>query len=245
MIKQQELRELVAQGKRPAEDLARAERCLAARTPIDAAGASGEGSGSTGEREGQETGAGEYHELAGTDTAPVGAPKRSIDFAGKLYLAPLTTVGNLPFRRLCKEFGVDITCGEMAMATNLLQGQASEWALLRRHASEDIFGVQLAGNNAESMGRAAQLIDAEASVDFIDINMGCPIDVVCNRGCGAALGARPGRIQQIVRTMSEVMSMPLTMKIRMGCAARPKTRRQPANAPPASRSPRARSGSQP
>ncbi|KAJ2557903.1 tRNA-dihydrouridine(47) synthase [NAD(P)(+)]-like protein [Coemansia sp. RSA 1933] len=139
-----------------------------------------------------------------------------IDYRGKTYLAPLTTVGNLPFRRVCKDYGVDITCSEMAMAANLLQGQASEWALVKRHPSETIFGVQLAGNRAEVVGRAAELVSAECTVDFIDLNMGCPIDMAFNGGGGSALLASPRKIERMVRTMRHVIDCDLTVKFRTG-----------------------------
>ncbi|WVZ83476.1 hypothetical protein U9M48_030618 [Paspalum notatum var. saurae] len=147
-------------------------------------------------------------------TTPHLREKKIIDFREKLYLAPLTTVGNLPFRRLCKTLGADITCGEMAMCTNLLQGQASEWALLRRHPSEDLFGVQICGPYPDTVARTVELVDNECSVDFIDINMGCPIDIVVNKGAGSSLLTKPMRIKSIVQAASAVTEKPLTVKVR-------------------------------
>jgi tRNA-dihydrouridine synthase 3 len=140
--------------------------------------------------------------------------KKIVDFSNKVYVAPLTTVGNLPFRRIMKEFGADITCGEMALVPNLLQGQASEWALLKRHESEDVFGVQLAAAHADQYTRVSEVIEKYMDVDFVDLNLGCPLDLLCDKGAGAALMMRERKLKGALLGMSKTLSCSITVKMR-------------------------------
>ncbi|XP_031830049.1 dihydrouridine synthase 3 [Nomia melanderi] len=142
--------------------------------------------------------------------------KKKIDWKNKILLSPLTTVGNLPFRRICKEYGADITCGEMALAPRILKGAHEEWALVKRHESEDIFGVQLCGNNPGVLTRCAQLLNKEIDIDYIDLNLGCPIDLIYRQGGGSGMLNRLNVLETVVKSVSQVLDIPLTVKTRTG-----------------------------
>jgi tRNA-dihydrouridine synthase 3 len=109
---------------------------------------------------------------------------------GQLFLAPLTKGGNLPFRRLCVDFGCNVTVSEMVFARFLLKGNPVEKARLRRHASEPLYGVQIATNQI-SEGVNAGRLAFDAGADFLDLNCGCPIHETWKRGLGAVLNPKP------------------------------------------------------
>lgn len=130
-------------------------------------------------------------------------------------LAPLTKGGNLPFRRLCVEFGAPITMSEMAYARQVVRGSRPERALLRKHASETCFGVQIAASKPED-AVAAGKIAVENGAAFVDLNCGCPIHDVVRRGMGATLLQRPAALQRIVAAMVEGLPVPVSVKLRSG-----------------------------
>ncbi|KAG5644019.1 tRNA-dihydrouridine synthase 3 [Asterophora parasitica] len=145
--------------------------------------------------------------------------KKRLHWSGKTYLAPLTTVGNLPFRRLCVKYGADITCGEMGLANSFLAGSKEEWSLVRRHPAESIFGIQVAGNKPSTLVPTAEVIAKEltGSVDFVDVNCGCPIDLVFKSGSGSALLDSPGKLGKILIGMNKALGeIPVTVKLRTG-----------------------------
>lgn len=155
-------------------------------------------------------------------------------------LAPLTTQGNLPFRRMCVEFGAQLTYSEMAMSLPLIQGQKGEWALMKAHESEisppkyspnsivqnydnskDLkFGAQISASKPWQAVRTAEILSTLVPhLRVIDLNCGCPIDLVFQQGAGSALLDAPSKLEKMIRGMNIVSGeIPITAKIRMGTA---------------------------
>lgn len=166
--------------------------------------------------------------------------KRRIYFGPETpALAPLTTQGNLPFRRLCTELGAQATYSEMAMSMPLVQGSKSEWALMKAHESEMLpptlspnanvvktydnskdfkFGAQISANKPWQALKATEVLAKfSPHLRVIDLNCGCPIDLVFREGAGSALLDHPGKLEKIIRGMNAVSDeIPITAKIRLG-----------------------------
>jgi tRNA-dihydrouridine synthase 3 len=102
-----------------------------------------------------------------------------------------------------------------------LNGVKSEWALLRRHPSEDIFGVQIAGCNPQLLTETVEALSLTCpDIDFIDLNMGCPVDLVTKHGAGSSLLERKNRTEEILMGMNFASSIAHTVKIRTGITSK-------------------------
>ncbi|MEO8070295.1 MAG: tRNA-dihydrouridine synthase family protein [Acidobacteriota bacterium] len=138
--------------------------------------------------------------------------------AGAVVMGPMTKGSNLPYRRLCVELGARVLVSEMTVARRLKQKRRGEFALIRRAPQEPTFGVQLCGNKADELAWAAALVESRGA-DFVDLNLGCPIDHFTRKGLGAALGRQPNRVRRIVEAMRAAVAVPVTVKIRLGWKA--------------------------
>lgn len=138
-----------------------------------------------------------------------------MDFRGRVFLAPLTKGGNLPFRRLCITHGCEVTMGEMAYSYQVVKRSKSELALLRKHPDETCFGAQIAASRPAD-GIAAGIAAAERGAAWVDLNCGCPIHDVVKRGMGATLLQRPASLHKLVAELVKGIPVPVSVKIRLG-----------------------------
>jgi tRNA-dihydrouridine synthase B len=136
-----------------------------------------------------------------------------------LVLAPLAGITDLPFRIICREMGAGIVYSEMISAEALVREHWRTLDMLRTDPAERPVAFQIFGCKPESLAAAARLISGRP-VDFIDINMGCPVPKVLKGGAGSALLRDLGRAAEIMAAVTDSSSLPVTVKIRLGWDAK-------------------------
>ena len=130
-------------------------------------------------------------------------------------LAPMASVADHAYRLLCKRYGAAVVVGEMASAKGMFYSDRKTAELLRVTAEEFPMGVQLFGSEPQIMARACKRA-AEFGPQFIDINMGCPVQKVVATGSGSALMKTPQLAADIVKACADAVDLPITVKIRKG-----------------------------
>lgn len=133
-----------------------------------------------------------------------------------VFLAPMSGVTDLPFRRLVKRYGAGLVFSEMIASRPMLEE-------FKRGKSEDItsyveefpMAVQLAGCEPEIIAEAAK-VNVGRGAAIIDINFGCPVKKVINNFAGSALMKDEALAVRIMETTVKAVNVPVTVKMRLG-----------------------------
>ncbi|WP_133011590.1 tRNA dihydrouridine synthase DusB [Marinomonas flavescens] len=132
-----------------------------------------------------------------------------------VILAPMAGVTDLPFRRLCHDQGAGLVVSEMVTSDVRLWNSTKSRHRLIHDAEVSPRSVQIAGGDPKMMAEAAQQ-NVELGAQIIDINMGCPAKKVCNKAAGSALLKDEVLVREILESVVNSVSVPVTLKIRTG-----------------------------
>ena len=139
----------------------------------------------------------------------------SIELPTKVFLAPMSGVTDLPFRRLARRLGAAvetsemIACREAVLRTEVCLKKAS------RSGDSAVMAVQLAGHDPLIMADAARLC-VDGGADIIDLNFGCPAKKVTGKLSGSALMRDECRATAIFEAVVAAVEVPVTLKMRTG-----------------------------
>lgn len=132
-----------------------------------------------------------------------------------LILAPMEDVTNPPFRKFCKQYGADWLYSEFVSADALVRSVNKSLKKLTIDEAERPVTIQIYGRFIDSMVEAARIVE-EVRPDFIDINFGCPVKRVAQKGAGAGLLRDIPLMVEMARQVVEAVKIPVTAKTRLG-----------------------------
>ena len=119
-----------------------------------------------------------------------------------------------PFRMICKEYGAGLVCTEMVSAKGLFYNDEKTEMLLDTKNEKRPISMQIFGSDINAMTYGAKFVSKFA--DIVDINMGCPAPKVVKNGDGSKLLLNLDLLEEIVKKVVEVSSVPVSVKIRKG-----------------------------
>ncbi|WP_297337482.1 tRNA dihydrouridine synthase DusB [Algoriphagus sp.] len=132
-----------------------------------------------------------------------------------LLLAPMEDVSDPPFRAVCKQNGADLMYTEFISSEGLIRDAAKSVQKLDIFDYERPIGIQIFGNEIESM-REAAAIAKEAGPDILDINYGCPVHKVACKGAGAGILLDIEKMVSMTAEIVKAVNIPVTVKTRLG-----------------------------
>lgn len=135
--------------------------------------------------------------------------------ANPVCLAPMEDVTDRPFRLLCKELGADVLYTEFANCEAVIRNVSREVEKMAVLDAERPIGVQVYGSNPSALERAAAMAE-ESGADFVDLNAGCWVKKIANRGDGAGLLRDLPKFRDCVAAMQQGTQLPVTVKTRLG-----------------------------
>lgn len=130
-------------------------------------------------------------------------------------LAPMAGVSDRAYRELCVSFGAAYCVSEMVSSKALSFNSKKSEELMEISDLERPCGIQIFGDDPKCMADAAKHA-LENKPDIIDINMGCPAPKISSNGSGSALMKNPRLCGEIVKAVTAVTDIPVTVKIRKG-----------------------------
>lgn len=132
-----------------------------------------------------------------------------------VFLAPMEDVTDLAFRLICKEFGADLVYTEFINADALVRFVNRTMQKLTILPNERPVAIQIYGKDPQTMVEAARIV-AGNRPDIIDINFGCPVKKIANKGAGAGLLRDIPQMLEITSAVVKAVNIPVTVKTRLG-----------------------------
>lgn len=135
--------------------------------------------------------------------------------ANPFVLAPMAAITDRPFRTFMRELGCGVVVSELVSATGLKFSSAKTLRLMEFEPVQHPVGIQLFGENLEHLSEAARIVE-QLGADFVDLNFGCPVPKVVNKGAGSACLRDLGRLRETIRAVKSAVGIPVTIKVRTG-----------------------------